>query len=152
MEKQIDILEQTRQNILSITAALSIEQLNTVPRGFNNNLIWNMGHCLVTPTIIGVRADREFLLGSSRYDCPLPAGGTKPEGAVGEEETATIRSLLASTPALVLEDYRQGKFQTFREYATLYGVTLYQVEDALRFNVVHEAMHLGYMMAQKRLV
>jgi len=36
-------LRQTRKNILSVIEAYDKEQLNYIPEGFNNNLIWNLG-------------------------------------------------------------------------------------------------------------
>jgi hypothetical protein len=36
----------TRKFILSICEPLTEEQLNTTPNGFNNNIIWNLGHLI----------------------------------------------------------------------------------------------------------
>ncbi len=47
---------------------------------------------------------------------------------------------------------RAGRFETYREYRTTPGVVLASVEDALRFNLYHEGLHLGSVLALRKLV
>jgi len=63
-----------------------------------------------------------------------------------------IKSNLMSLVDTLENDYNQGKFKSFQEYPTSYGLTLTSIEDALSFNNAHEALHLGYMMALRRRV
>jgi hypothetical protein len=44
IDKQLDILRQPRLKILNILESFSLEQLNMIPAGYNNNIIWNLGH------------------------------------------------------------------------------------------------------------
>ena len=44
MNKHIDWIKRTRQSLLQLVEGLTIEQLNEVPSGFNNNIIWNLAH------------------------------------------------------------------------------------------------------------
>ena len=48
MRKEIDILRKARLKMLEKINELSLEQLNKVPEGFNNNIIWNMGRLIET--------------------------------------------------------------------------------------------------------
>jgi predicted ribosome quality control (RQC) complex YloA/Tae2 family protein len=51
----------------------------------------------------------------------------------------------------LIEDYYGKRFgKAFQPYETSYGLKLNTIEEAIRFNNVHEAMHLGYMMSQRR--
>jgi len=43
-------------------------------------------------------------------------------------------------------------FKEFRPYRTSYNVELESLDDALWFNNMHEAMHLGYMLAMRKSV
>ena len=46
MTTVIDILRQPRIKILEELQNFSLEQLNDIPAGFNNNIIWNLGHMI----------------------------------------------------------------------------------------------------------
>lgn len=67
-----------------------------------------------------------------------------------EDTLNTIESNFLSIIDVLEKDIEEGKFKSFQEYPTSYGVVLKTFEDSLSFNAVHEALHLGYIMAQKR--
>ena len=46
MTKQIEIIKKTRVSLLELVKDLSTEQLNKIPDGFNNNIIWNLAHMI----------------------------------------------------------------------------------------------------------
>jgi len=48
MNKGIDGIRRTRTYLLDFIKDLSVEQLNEIPGRLNNNIIWNLGHTLVT--------------------------------------------------------------------------------------------------------
>ena len=147
----ISLLNATRQNILTVIQNLSADQLNRVPAGFNNNLIWNAGHVLVTQQLLyyklSQRTPHVEEATIERY-----RRGTKPEGRVAQKEIDYIRQRLIETVALAEQDIAQDIFQSFHPYTTTFGMELKSIEDAMHFNNLHETLHLGYMMAQKRLV
>ena len=147
----ISLLNATRQNILRVMQNLSADQLNQVPAGFNNNLIWNAGHVLVTQQLLYYKLS-ELTSHVEETTIERYRRGTKPEGRVAQKEIDYIRQRLAETVALVEQDIAKDIFQSFRPYTTTFGVELKSIQDAMRFNNLHETLHLGYMMAQKRLV
>ncbi len=151
MEKQFNILEATRRNILNVVKGLTLEQLNETPKGFNNNLIWNLGHVLVT----------QQLLCYGLSGVPMKVGnemiakyrkGTKPTEFVGEKEYSFIKVRLEETIEEIKEDLSAGLFKEFKTYPTSYTITLNSIDDAIGFNNIHEAMHLGYMMSLKHVL
>ena len=147
----IPLLHATRKNIRGLLLAHTPEQMNTLPEGFNNNLIWNAGHVIATCELLtyalsGQRtpSGKEFI---NRY-----RKGTRPEGTVGQEEIDYIaRELLEGVDRLE-RAVGQGSFTTFKPYQTSFGVELQSIEDALSFNTMHEAMHLGTMLGIRKLV
>ncbi|MBD1422623.1 DinB family protein [Sphingobacterium chuzhouense] len=48
METLFKTGETSRGIYLSYFENYSLDQLNKIPNGFNNNLIWNIGHIIVT--------------------------------------------------------------------------------------------------------
>ena len=49
-------------------------------------------------------------------------------------------------------DLGAGTFGPYREYTTTPGVVLASVEGALRFNLFHEGLHLGAILALRKHV
>lgn len=145
-----ETFRQTRKNILGLVEGMSPEELNQIPSGFNNNLIWHLGHVLVTQQLLTYgRCELPFLIRD--HWVPQFRKGTKPEGFIPLEEIALIKKGIPMMVDELIEDYYGKRFgKAFQPYTTSYGLHLNTIEDAIRFNNVHEAMHLGYMMAQRR--
>jgi hypothetical protein len=131
-----------REKWLNLIDALSLEELNTVPDGFNNNIIWNFGHTLVVQQLLVYRLGGERML-LDKDLIHLFKKGTRPEGdyaqTVLERLKAAALELIQQTEA----DYREGKFQSYSPYQTASGMNLQNAEDAIVFNALHEAMHFG---------
>lgn len=149
MQKQFNINLATRNNILKAIESLSIEQLNIIPKGFNNNIIWNVAHVLVTQQLLCYKmANQEMSLDDSFID--LFKKGTVADYEVTEEEVVLLKEELISLSNKLEEDYSAGLFKEYNSYTTSYNVTLDTIEDAIQFNNIHEGLHLGYIMALKR--
>jgi hypothetical protein len=146
-----DILRQTRKNQLSIIEQFDNDQLNLIPAKFNNNLIWNLGHVIVTQQLLcyklsGIRLQIDSTL-VDKY-----RKGSKPEGPVNNQEIQQIKDYVINTVDQMESDFQTGIFEHYTTYSTSYGITLNSIEDAINFNNSHEAMHLGTMMAMCKLV
>jgi hypothetical protein len=151
MDHVIDNVKQVRTHFIESIAGLSAAQLNEIPDGFNNNIIWNMAHLVAAQQgICYLRAgletsvDQEFYLSYT--------GGTKPNGTVSEENIAHIKTLLISTLDQFKIDYHNQIFNNYKGWTTRYGVDLNSVDDAVMFLSFHEGLHLGYIMALKRVI
>jgi len=48
----IEALRQTRHNLLKTVEAYTIDEMNVDPEGFNNSLLWNLGHVWVTQKML----------------------------------------------------------------------------------------------------
>ncbi len=140
-----------RKNILGILQSLSHEQINQIPKGFNNNLIWNYGHVIVTQQLLNyglsgipMLLDKEII---TRY-----RKGSKPEGEVSIAEFEALQALAQSTLDQTHLDYEAGKLANFKEYPTSFGITLHSIDEAITFNALHEALHLGSCLALRRAI
>ena len=130
----------------------SLEDLNKVPEGYNNNIIWNIGHVVVTAQLLAYKLSglpmmvSDELVNKYRKD-------TKPEGAVSQEEVDAIKALLFATIEKLETDYNKGIFKAYNAYTvSTTGNTLTNIDEALQFILFHEAMHLGYILALVRAV
>jgi hypothetical protein len=149
MQWTFDILEKNRKLMASFLDKFSVEQLNTVPEGFNNNIIWNIAHLVATQQLLTyklsglpMRVDEAFVEAYRK--------GTKANGMVSAEDIATIKSMLFSSVEQTKEDYNNGVFKSYNAYTTSTGSTLTSFEDAMAFNNYHEGIHLGYILAMKK--
>lgn len=78
--------------------------------------------------------------------------GTKPVEFIGEEEYQLLNTYATSMNEKLLSDYNAGKLSGYRPYVTSLGIPLDTIEAAIMFLPVHEGMHLGYIMALKRVL
>lgn len=144
-------LRQTRQNILNLIESCDLEQLNVIPQGFNNNLIWNFGHALVTQQLLCYRlAGLEAAFENSIIDAYRK--GSSPKAPASDVALQNFKNHCFSLLDQLEKDYAAGIFQNYKPYPTSFGVTLNNIEEAIQFNTIHEAMHLGTMIAMRKLV
>jgi hypothetical protein len=129
----------------------SLEQLNTIPAGFNNNLIWNIGHVIsAQQSLIYRLSGLEMNIPGSLFDLYKP--GTKPTKPVDHQEADELKSLLTSLIEKTKADFSAGKFVSFTERTTGTGFHLANLHDAFEFNNYHEGLHLGMMMSLRKFV
>ena len=149
MKNHFEILNITRNNILNSIKDMSLSELNKIPIGFNNNVIWNVGHIVATQQLLCYKM--------SCLDMALDAAfiakymkGSFAVGDASQEELDYIVKQLKELPAKVEADYANQLFKEYNTYTTSYNITLNDVEQAIQFNNVHEGLHLGYIMAMKK--
>lgn len=151
MGKSITISRQTRRNFIELVNSLSVAQLNEIPAGLNNNIIWNFGHIVVTQQLLcyvlaGVSPKMDQVL-IDKY-----RKGAKPEDIVDQAEIDTLKLLAASLLDELEVDLGTDLFSNYKTYPTSYGFELTNIDDAVEFFAVHEAMHYGIALSIKKLV
>lgn len=146
---EIDIARKNRILLEGFLNHLTVEELNTVPKGFNNSIIWNIAHTIVTQQILIYRL--------SNLPMCLPQNfidrfkkGTKHESNSDKNEIEYIKSILYTPLNQTELDYENKEFKSFQEYTVSTGSTLTNVDEALAFNNFHEGIHYGYILALKK--
>ncbi len=151
MHQVFEITRLSRKIIAEYLEHYTLEQLNKVPEGFNNNLIWNIGHIVVVQQMLVYNLSGLPMMVSQEM-VEKYKRGSKPEHLISQAEVDEIRSLLFETINQTKADLNSKIFKTYTEFTTLSGFTMRNVEDALAFNYYHEAMHIGMMMSIRKFI
>lgn len=151
MEAVFKIWETNRNVYLKFLEKYSIEQLNFIPEGLSNNLIWNIGHIVVVQQALVYRLSGLPMMVSDEL-FEKYKNGSQPNTNVSEEEIATIQKLLIETVSSTKKDYANGIFKHYSEYTTSTGFHLASAQEAMQFNNYHEGMHLGFILKIKKFL
>ncbi|WP_431166616.1 DinB family protein [Tenacibaculum halocynthiae] len=151
MDTQFEVLKKSRELVLNLIDGLTIEQLHKIPEGFNNNIAWNVAHLVVTQQLLHYKlSGLQCLVSDELIDNYRK--GTKPSETFTEEELEEVKELLLGLPDTLKEDFEAGIFTDYTSYKTSTGFVLDSFKTALAFNNMHEGMHLGVIMAMRKLV
>jgi hypothetical protein len=151
MQKHFDILKKSRRIILKVIENLTIEQLNKIPDGFNNNIVWNIAHLTVTQQLLcyklaglGCAVSEEMIEKFQK--------GTAPSYSVTSEEFEVISTQFIELPEKLEHDFKNGIFKNYQGYNTSVQITLNSIDDGIIFNTYHEGIHLGIILQLLKLV
>ncbi len=149
MNYTFDITFKTRAIYLQILESLTLDELNTKPKGFNNTIFWNIKHVVITQQLLTYKLSSLPVL-VSEAEIEAFRKGTKSEGKAAKEDVEILKIQLFSTLEKTKEDYQNGLFKTYTEYTVSTKSTLTNIDEALNFNNFHEGIHLGYILAMKK--
>jgi len=151
MKESIDIMRGARKFLINLIDGISIEKLNEIPAGFNNNLAWNIGHVIANQQILcyrnaGVKPviEEEII---DKYKT-----GTRPDGFIEEKEFKVLIQYLLETIDKFEKDSATNMFENYKAFdlKSYPGVRLKNIGDAAKFVTFHDGLHVGYSMALKR--
>ena len=126
----------------------SLQQLNTVPKGYRNSIFWNVAHTVVTQQLLVYGLSSQPMLVDSEFVKTYRKDSKTVHEATAAELTL-VKTLLFSTIEQTKIDYDNGAFKNYTPYTTSLNVTLNTIDEAIRFNTFHEGIHLGYILAMK---
>ena len=149
MEATFRIWETSRGLYQSFLDNYSLEQLNTIPEGMSNNLIWNMGHIIVSQQkLVYALSGLPMHISDSLFE--KYQNGSRPDGKTSQIEVDEIMKLLSEMVEKTKIDFESGVFKEFHPYQTKTGFYLGTLKEAMEFNNYHEGIHLGIMMTIKK--
>ncbi len=150
MTKAIETIRKPREMLLTLLKGLSAGQLNKIPEGFNNNIIWNLGHMIAAQQgLCYKRAGLETVVGDGFFN--TYKSGSKPERFIDAGEIENVNGLLFTSLDRLESDLENNVFGNYTPLTTRYGVELENIEQAIAFLPFHEGLHIGTIMALKRL-
>lgn len=151
MEETFRIWETSRKIYLKFLENYSLEQLNNIPSGMSNNLIWNIGHVIVSQQkLVYSLSGLPIYISDSLFE--KYQNGSRPDGNTSQEEVHEIKTLLIELVEKTKADFEAGKFKEFHSYQTKTGFYLGSLKEAMEFNNYHEGIHLGIMMSIKKFL
>lgn len=152
MRNEINQLKNIRSYILDKVSHLTTQQLNEIPQGLNNNIIWNLGHLIsAQQSICYIHADLPIVVDEKFYIPFRP--NKKPEGIIQSPEIKNIKEVLIESIEKFDCDFRENIFEGYKPWlAKPYGVQISNINDAISFLNYHEGLHAGTMIAMMNLV
>ena len=151
MEATFRIWQTSRGLYQNFLDNYSLDQLNTIPAGMSNNLIWNIGHVIVS--------QQKLVYALSGLPMHIPdslfekyQNGSRPDGKTTQAEVDEIKKLLSEMVEKTKSDFETGVFKEFHPYQTKTGFHLGTWKEAMEFNNYHEGIHLGIMLQIKKFL
>ena len=151
MENAFNLIEFSQNNILKMHEGLTIQQLNKIPNGFSNNLVWHYAHSIATVQMLcyfrgglAVRLNDEFV---HKYKA-----GTKPEAFVPVEEYNSFKELAIEGLEKLKEDYKNDVFKDWKPFMTIAGFPIPSFDYAIRYVGHHFGVHQGSTVMIKKFV
>ncbi len=145
-------IRRNREFFLNLINSLNTEQLNKIPNGFNNNIVWNFGHIVVSTQALC------YLRSGVNPGIKIPfikeyGKDSKPENLITQEEIDELKHQLVATIDNIERDFKAGIFKNITPYATAtYKYEMNSIEEILTCTLAHDSLHFGYALAQKKLV
>ncbi len=151
MEATFRIWETSRGIYLKFLENYSLEQLNKIPEGMSNNLIWNIGHVIVSQQkLVYALSGLPMNISDSLFE--KYQNGSRPDGKTPQTEVDEIKKLLSEMVEKTKADFEAGIFKEFHPYQTKTGFHLKILKEAMEFNNYHEGIHLGIIMSIKKFL
>ncbi|AST94562.1 DinB family protein [Shouchella clausii] len=152
MERRHEVLfEQLntyRGELLNMVEDVTEEEAEIVPRGFNNNIRWNLGHVILDQYL--------WIRVLTKEDMPISLAfnqwfgyGTDPSHFTDETPSlAELISLLREQPRLIEQNYRDRLEEEFPPT----DMGMHTIEQVLVRTIFHEGLHMGAIVAIKRQI
>lgn len=118
------------------------EQVNRIPQGFNNNIIWNCAHVISVQQSLAyylfglpMRMEKDFV---KKF-----TANTKPEEIYTDEFIVFTGQKLLETSVWMQEDIGENHPVMKTPFNTAIKVELNKMDETLSFINYHEGLHLG---------
>jgi DinB superfamily len=151
MEQIFDITITSRKIVSQFLENYTLEQLNAIPEGFSNNLIWNIGHIVVVQQMLVYKLSNLPMMVSEEL-VEKYKKGTRPLQDATQADVDEIKALLFATIHQTKTDFENTIFKDYTEFTTAVGFHIKSAKDAITFNSFHEGLHIGIMMSIRKFV
>ena len=148
---ECEILRASRTRLLDLIEKSNHEILFKIPAGFNNNIIWQIGHCITSqqrhiymrsglPMYISKEFEELFKIGSS------------PNSWKVTPDVNEVKHLLIYTVDHLESDLASGLFVNYEPFELPIGFQVKNHVQALQAANYHEAEHSGIIFTFLKLL
>jgi hypothetical protein len=120
-KQTLDITRTSRTIVSQMLAGYTLDQLNTIPEGYSNNLIWNIAHIIVVQQMLVYKLSGLPMMISDEMVEKYKK--RKPEDIATQSEVDEIQ-LLLETINQTESDLENKIFTNYQEYPTSAGIVL----------------------------
>lgn len=150
----LDCIETARTGFIELTEGLTLEQLNKIPEGFNNNVAWNFGHISVAALALAFKTSGV----KPAIDIPYfkkYGKGTRPETDIDADELQALKDYATSAIAMIKESIAAQEFDNaaIMPYTTAtYGIPMTDIDEIIATIAMHDSLHYGIARSLSRIV
>jgi hypothetical protein len=153
IHKSLVTIQAMRNYLLSQLDSLTTEELNFIPKYFNNNIIWNLAHMNTVLILLFYKnTNTKPFLDEEIINEFLP--GSKPLCFYNEQKIDLIKNIFISTVTKLEEDYNNSYFSDYQiplKIKEKFNLEITSLEDAILYILHHEGIHYSEIMKLIRI-
>lgn len=141
-----------REVTIKTVKDLSEREVGVVPDGFNNNILWNLGHIYLSQEQFVFCFDQELMEIPDGF-AELFGMGTKPSDWTIQPPTLLeLLKFLNEQPNRIRERLRNRLDEEVVTPFNIPGLNLKTIGELLSFNLYHEGIHVQAIRMLKKLI
>ncbi|WP_186578856.1 DinB family protein [Aquibacillus kalidii] len=141
-------IETYRNEILSVIEDITDKDAERIPKGFNNNIRWNLGHILLDQYLWIITLTKDSLPISPDYKAWFGFGTSPSDFTEKTPSLSELKQLLIAQPNEIKMHYGNKLDVTFPPIE----MGLYTIEQVLIRTIFHEGMHLQTIIDIRKLL
>ncbi|MEH7346384.1 DinB family protein [Bacillus sp. JJ1532] len=139
-------LESYRNEILDAVENVTIEEAEVIPKGYNNNIRWNLGHIFLDQYLWIQAVTKEKTVVPDEFNKWFGFGTSPADFSAETPSLGDLKRMLKSQPADIKEAY--GNRLEVEYKPTELGMQT--IEQVLIRTIFHEGMHLQAIIDLKK--
>lgn len=149
-EALINSARLTRTYMAKRVEGLTKDQMLAVPDGAENNILWNVGHIVLTNYRLLYRPSGATVPVPSTWDAWFLPGTSPADWGATPPSTDDVLKEFHAQNDRIQADYAAGLLKTYKPFTLKSGSALNSLEEGLAFNLMHEGIHIGAIIALRR--
>jgi hypothetical protein len=148
---ELELLLASRAKLTCIMEEVPESVLLSIPEGFNNNILWHMGHIVVSQQrLLYMRSGLKMNVSEAYLDNFKK--DTSPKTWTIIPDIQEIKTSLLSTAEILKADLKNEIFKTYDPFQTSMGFMVNNYLEAFVYTTFHEAEHTGNIQYMIKII